>query len=275
MKTHEDRKNRIRIVFEEKKLTQQKFAEDIGMSQSGFATLMTGEGKVSKTLALAIEVKHGYRADWIETGEGEKKSITASMTNPISNMILSIAGEGQFVVRKISLLEAVLLNPTDLFHIGSANTSITPLPMFVGGYSLSKYKEVFQIRSEIQELFSEVKKESKDTRSYAWFLVAAFYQDGGKTANSCPELEDKNRDKALQEYLEQAVSKFKTLQEKLQNVEKSDDLARMAEKLFKKKLQADQEKMEELEEERKLIELEKKKIAEDRKTLERQMKAKK
>ena len=58
------------------------------MSPSGFASLLTGKGRVSKTLLLAIQQVHGYNPEWILTGEGKKKG--ADFNTPRNQMILSL-----------------------------------------------------------------------------------------------------------------------------------------------------------------------------------------
>ena len=54
-------------------ITQKELADSVGMSLRGFATILGEKSKVSQTLALAVEARFGYRADWILTGEGSQK----------------------------------------------------------------------------------------------------------------------------------------------------------------------------------------------------------
>ena len=51
----------------DKNLKQLEFADSIGLSQSGYSTLMGRDGTSQrlKTLALAIEAVYGFRHEWI------------------------------------------------------------------------------------------------------------------------------------------------------------------------------------------------------------------
>jgi DNA-binding XRE family transcriptional regulator len=66
---------RVDEVRKALEMTQAVFADSIGMTQSGYATLIKREGptqrkgKGLKTLALAIEAAHGIRHQWILTGD--------------------------------------------------------------------------------------------------------------------------------------------------------------------------------------------------------------
>ena len=73
-------KGRLKTICKEKRITQKEFADLVGMSLRGFATVLSGKVKVSKTLALAVEAQLGYKADWILTGE-EPTKVTASINS--------------------------------------------------------------------------------------------------------------------------------------------------------------------------------------------------
>ena len=66
-------RDRLRLIKQDLGITQGKLARSVGMSPSGFASMMTKpERKFSESLALAIQAVHGYRAEWILTGEGPR-----------------------------------------------------------------------------------------------------------------------------------------------------------------------------------------------------------
>ena len=71
-------RDRIRQTYEELELSQRRFAVTIGLTPSGLSAVMVGRNNVSPTLANSIELKHGYRAEWILTGEGEKYAYSKS-----------------------------------------------------------------------------------------------------------------------------------------------------------------------------------------------------
>ena len=81
--------NRIRL---DKNLKQLEFADSIGLSQSGYSTLMGRDGTSQrlKTLALAIEAVYGFRHEWILTGEEPKQHS------------VSLSQSGEMVIQSVS-----------------------------------------------------------------------------------------------------------------------------------------------------------------------------
>ena len=81
--------NRIRL---DKNLKQLEFADSIGLSQSGYSTLMGRDGTSQrlKTLALAIEAVYGFRHEWILTGEEPKQHS------------VSFSQSGEMVIQSVS-----------------------------------------------------------------------------------------------------------------------------------------------------------------------------
>ena len=61
----------IKKLREHLGLTQTKFAERIGITQSTIAMVETGKSKISRQALLAISREFGVRLKWLETGEGE------------------------------------------------------------------------------------------------------------------------------------------------------------------------------------------------------------
>lgn len=64
---------RIRQIIDELKITQKKFANELGLTDNYIAKLIGGfNDKISETAALLIQEKYGYSAKWITSGEGER-----------------------------------------------------------------------------------------------------------------------------------------------------------------------------------------------------------
>ncbi len=64
---------RIEMIREERNMTKSAFAKSIGMKPSGYQNMINGD-YISDPVALCIEYKHGFDANWIKTGEGEPKA---------------------------------------------------------------------------------------------------------------------------------------------------------------------------------------------------------
>ena len=84
--------NRIRL---DKNLKQLEFADSIGLSQSGYSTLMGRDGTSQrlKTLALAIEAVYGFRHECILTGEEPKQKGTQKHLEPVQRVQLDILNQ--------------------------------------------------------------------------------------------------------------------------------------------------------------------------------------
>jgi SOS-response transcriptional repressor LexA len=65
---------RIHLIFKESGLKQKEFASSVGITEGYISKLLKGGlDNVSESLALLIEEKYGYAAEWIMTGEGQPK----------------------------------------------------------------------------------------------------------------------------------------------------------------------------------------------------------
>ena len=89
---YRDIKARINRIRLDKNLKQLEFADSIGLSQSGYSTLMGRDGTSQrlKTLALAIEAVYGFRHEWILTGEEPKQHS------------VSFSQSGEMVIQSVS-----------------------------------------------------------------------------------------------------------------------------------------------------------------------------
>lgn len=64
---------RFKIMLNESGLTQREFAAALGITENYISLLINGKKeKISETLALLIQEKYGYSAEWVLTGKGDK-----------------------------------------------------------------------------------------------------------------------------------------------------------------------------------------------------------
>ena len=89
---YRDIKARINRIRLDKNLKQLEFADSIGLSQSGYSTMMGRDGTSQrlKTLALAIEAVYGFRHEWILNGEEPKQQGTQKHLEPLQRLQLDI-----------------------------------------------------------------------------------------------------------------------------------------------------------------------------------------
>lgn len=61
--------DRIRLILQENKLKQKELAAEIGVTESYISVLLKKpEVRLSRPIAILIEEKYGYSADWILSG---------------------------------------------------------------------------------------------------------------------------------------------------------------------------------------------------------------
>lgn len=70
-----DIKLRIKLVREQKSLTQQQFAESLGVAQGFMSELERGRYQPKKPLLLAIAYLYKINYEWLSTGKGEKEEV--------------------------------------------------------------------------------------------------------------------------------------------------------------------------------------------------------
>ena len=66
-------RKRLRIVFNSYGKSSRAFSETIGLKPTSFHKVLTGPAGLTIPLANSIELKHGYRAEWLLTGKGDMK----------------------------------------------------------------------------------------------------------------------------------------------------------------------------------------------------------
>jgi transcriptional regulator with XRE-family HTH domain len=78
--------NTIKIILGELNISQARLAKAIGVSSSFISLIAHGKSDISSHTAKSIENVYGYSAEWILTGEGEKK-VTSVLKNNIIHEI--------------------------------------------------------------------------------------------------------------------------------------------------------------------------------------------
>ena len=98
---------RLQWIRQQVGLNHKDFALSIGLSPSGYHTLLSRGSKVSHPQALAVEAVHGYCAKWILTGDKPKLTFWKDV-NPVGEMTLLL--QKRYVSEHAAHLEAMLLH---------------------------------------------------------------------------------------------------------------------------------------------------------------------
>lgn len=74
--------DRIKLILQENKLKQKQLAAEIGVTESYISKLLKNPDiRLSQSLAVLIEEKYGYSADWVLNGVGPKlKQVSKNKT---------------------------------------------------------------------------------------------------------------------------------------------------------------------------------------------------
>ena len=79
---------RLQWVRKQTGLNAKEFAESVGMTAPGFHNMVARSSRVTRVLANSVELVHGYRAEWILTGEGLRKTDLRERLDPAEQAVL-------------------------------------------------------------------------------------------------------------------------------------------------------------------------------------------
>lgn len=102
---------RIRTILKERHIKQTEFATALGIS-ANYVSLIVNDKKdtISDTLAILIEERYGYSAQWILNGGGEKFSsheLTAQKTEVIKKIQKMSDNEVSAVLAFVNTLDSI------------------------------------------------------------------------------------------------------------------------------------------------------------------------
>ena len=99
-------KDRIRLIYEkELKMSQRSFAKSIGIAPTGLSGIFRSGVRVTRLMANSIELKYGYRADWILEGKDPKMVDKLARLDPFDKMVLdSLKGNQSLEFKKKIIL---------------------------------------------------------------------------------------------------------------------------------------------------------------------------
>ncbi|MES0491382.1 MAG: helix-turn-helix transcriptional regulator [Leptospirales bacterium] len=83
MELNDEIRMRLKQVIRESKLSQRKFAENIGITPPSLSGILKNKiNTVSVTFVKLLEVRYGVNSVWLETGMGEQYNGTIFVVNP-------------------------------------------------------------------------------------------------------------------------------------------------------------------------------------------------
>ena len=84
-------RERLNTVFKASGKSSRAFSESIGLKPTSFHKVLTGPAGLTKPLANSIELKHGYRAEWLLSGKGKMKVAKHNQLSPLERCFLDVS----------------------------------------------------------------------------------------------------------------------------------------------------------------------------------------
>ena len=98
-------RERLKKIFKASGKSSRAFSESIGLKPTSFHKVLTGPAGLTIPLANSIELKHGYRAEWILNGKGNMKVSKRSQLSPLEICFLDVSFSSS---QKWSILELLI-----------------------------------------------------------------------------------------------------------------------------------------------------------------------
>tara|TARA_B100001559_G_C16395512_1_gene573259 strand:+ start:384 stop:1073 length:690 start_codon:yes stop_codon:yes gene_type:complete len=216
-------RERLKKIFKASGKSSRAFSESIGLKPTSFHKVLTGPAGLTIPLANSIELKHGYRAEWILNGKGNMKVSKRSQLSPLEICFLdvSFSSSQKWSILELLIFEKLNKNIDDQYWKN--------LRERVDSKIADSKRSVSQLNLErISQVFSELREEEKtsienhDTQGqnkYALLtqtlLLATYFADkwcGVK--NECAEYQELQTEDNLSDF-EKLHSYINSLKEEI------------------------------------------------------------
>lgn len=142
---------RIKQIRRELGLTQQEFAERIGLKQNSIALIESGKRNISDQAVLSICREYGINEEWLRTGWGEKRTSNSNseleaLTEKYNLSVADVILIEKYIGLKPGVREAVLKFMTDV----------------VASLQEPDYSDIPDSPEELEQKFPPLKDENKE-----------------------------------------------------------------------------------------------------------------
>lgn len=142
---------RIKQIRRELGLTQQEFAERIGLKQNSIALIESGKRNISDQAVLSICREYGINEEWLRTGWGEKRTSNSNseleaLTEKYNLSVADVILIEKYIGLKPGVREAVLKFMTDV----------------VASLQEPDYSDIPDSPEELEQKFPPLKDEDKE-----------------------------------------------------------------------------------------------------------------
>ncbi|MDP6655031.1 MAG: hypothetical protein QGH79_03170 [SAR324 cluster bacterium] len=215
-------RERLNTVFKASGKSSRAFSESIGLKPTSFHKVLTGPAGLTKPLANSIELKHGYRAEWLLSGKGKMKVAKHNQLSPLERCFLDVSMSSfqKWHILELLIFEKLNKRIADQFwdnlrervdvKVGDSNRSTAQL-------NLDRISQVFRELREEEKTCLE-NHDTQGQKKYALLtqtlLLATYYaEEWLAVKNSCVEYQELQTDDNFLADFEKLHAYINSLQE--------------------------------------------------------------
>ena len=200
---------RLNTVFKASGKSSRAFSESIGLKPTSFHKVLTGPAGLTIPLANSIELKHGYRAEWLLSGKGKMKVAKHNQLTPLERCFLDVSMSSfqKWHILELLIFEKLNKRIADQFwdklrervdaKVGDSHRSTAQL-------NLDRISQVFrELREEEKSCLEN--HDTQGQRKYALLtqtlLLATYYaEEWLAVKSSCGEYQELQTDDNLEDF---------------------------------------------------------------------------
>ena len=200
---------RLKTVLESSGKSSRAFSKSIGLKPTSFHKVLTGTAGLTIPLANSIELNHGFRSEWLLSGNGKMKVNKHNQLSPLERCLLevSLSNIQKWHLLEILIIEKINKRISDQFWGTFRDDSILQSG---GDRRTTADNNLEQITKVFRELREEEKAclENQDligqkifTQLTQALLLAAFYgEEWDSIKNNCEEYHALETDGNLKDF---------------------------------------------------------------------------
>ena len=216
-------RERLNKVFKASGKSSRAFSESIGLKPTSFHKVLTGPAGLTIPLANSIELKHGYRAEWILNGKGNMKVAKYNQLSPLESCFLdvSISSSQKWHILELLIFEKLNKNIDEQYWNNlreRMDTKVADSQRSVSQLNIERISQVFRELREEEKTCIE-NHDTQGQKKYALLaqtlLLATYYGDEWfDVKNLCAEYQELQTENNLSDF-EKVLSYINPLKEKL------------------------------------------------------------
>ena len=216
-------RERLKKIFKASGKSSRAFSESIGLKPTSFHKVLTGPAGLTIPLANSIELKHGYRAEWILNGKGNMKVSKRSQLSPLEICFLdvSFSSSQKWSILELLIFEKLNKNIDDQYWKNlreRVDSKIADSKRSVSQLNLERISQVFRELREEEKTCIE-NHDTQGQNKYALLtqtlLLATYFADKWYAVkNECTEYQELQTEDNLSDF-EKLHSYINSLKEEI------------------------------------------------------------